>query len=228
MKEITIQQMLEAGVHFGHKTSRWHPHMKPYIFCAREGVHIIDLEKTKEKLDQALKFITELVKKGGKILFIGTKRQAKDIVKKYAEDCGMPYVVERWLGGTFTNFETIYKLIQKLKDLEAKEKAGEFKKYTKKEQALKHEEIEKLNLMIGGLKQLDRLPEAVFIIDIHHEKTAVKEAKRKQISIIALCDTNVDPELVDWPIPSNDDAIKAIELMCKTVAEAIKETKGKG
>ena len=225
MKEITTQQMLEAGVHFGHRTSHWHPHMKPYIFCVREGVHIINLEKTKEKLDEALKFITEVTSKGGKTLFIGTKRQAKNLVKKAAESCDMSYVIERWLGGTFTNFETIHKLIKKLKDLETKEKAGEFKKYTKKEQILKHKEIEKLNREIGGIKKLDKLPEVIFIIDIIKDHLALKEAKKMGMPVIALCDTNTDPELVDWPIPSNDDAIKVIEMMSNAVAETIKNIK---
>lgn len=223
MKEITTQQMLEAGVHFGHRTSSWHPNMKPYIFCVREGVHIIDLEKTQEKLTEALKFVAEVAKAGGKILFVGTKRQAKDIIKKTAESCNMPYITERWLGGTFTNFETIHKAIQKLRDLEKEEKAGEFKKYTKKEQLLKHEEIEKLNQMIGGIKQLDKLPEAVFILDIVTENLALKEARKVEIPAVALCDTNADPELVDWPIPSNDDAIKVIEMMCDAVAKTVKK-----
>lgn len=223
MKEITTQQMLEAGVHFGHRTSSWHPNMKPYIFCVREGVHIIDLEKTQEKLIQALKFVAGITKEGGTILFVGTKRQAKDIVKKAAESCGMPYITERWLGGTFTNFKTIHKLIQKLHDLEEKEKAGELKKYTKKEQLLKYEEIEKLNREVGGIKQQDKLPEAVFIVDIVQENLALKEARKVGVPVVALCDTNADPKLVDWPVPSNDDAVKVIEMMCDAVAETIKE-----
>lgn len=225
MKEITIQQMLEAGVHFGHTTSKWHPNMKPYIFCVRDGVHIIDLEKTKEKLSNALKFIGQIAKEGGIILFVGTKRQAKDIVKKAAMSCGMPYITERWLGGTLTNFKTIHRAIQRLRDLEEKEKAGEFKKYTKKEQLLKHEEIEKLNLKVGGIKQLDDLPQAIFVIDIVQEKLALKEARKMGVPVVALCDTNSDPELVDYPIPSNDDAIKVIEMMSNAVAETIKENK---
>ncbi len=223
MKEITTQQMLEAGVHFGHKTSSWHPNMKPYIFSVRDGVHIIDLEKTQEKLAEALKFVAEVTSGGGKILFVGTKLQARDIVKKAATSCSMPYINERWLGGTFTNFEAIHKAIQKLRDLEEKEKTGEFKKYTKKEQLLKHEEIKKLNLKVGGIKQLDKLPEAMFIVDIVQEKIALEEARKVGVPVIALCDTNANPELVDWPIPSNDDAIKVIQMMCDVVAETIKE-----
>jgi len=223
MKEISIEKMLEAGVHFGHSKEKWNPKMKPYIFGRRETIHIIDLLQTYEKLKEALNFVADIAAKGGKILFVGTKRQARDLVKKAAELCSMPYVNERWLGGTFTNFETIKKQIEKLKDLEEKEKTGEFKKYTKKEQLVIKEEIDKLKDLFGGLSGLDKLPEAIFIVDIVRDHTPVTEARKIGIPIIALVDTNANPELVDYPIPANDDAVKAIELMCNVVAETILE-----
>lgn len=223
MKNITLQEMLKAGVHFGHQTSRWHPKMEPYIFCQREGIHIIDLQKTQEKLKEALEFIKKLASSGKKILFVGTKKQAKEIVKKAAESCQMPYIIERWLGGTFTNFKTIHKQIVKLRDLEKKQKLGEFNKYTKKEQLLISEEIARLERFLGGIKELDELPGAVFVVDAVRDALPVKEARRVNIPVVALVDTNANPELIDWPIPSNDDAIKVIELMVNTVAEVIKE-----
>lgn len=223
MKEISLQELLKAGVHFGHQTSKWHPKMKSYIFGSRDKVHIIDLQKTLDKLKEALEFIADLAKKGGIILFIATKKQAKDIVVKAAQNCGMPYIVERWLGGTFTNFKTIHNLIKKLRNFEKDDESGEFDKYTKKEKLLKKAETERLQKIIGGIKNLDKLPDAVFIIDIARENIALKEAKKNKIPIVALVDTNANPELVDYPIPSNDDAIKAIELMSNLIAETIKE-----
>lgn len=225
MKKITLEQMLSAGVHFGHQKSRWNPKMAPFIFGQKEGIHIIDLQKTEEKLAEALKFIGEVTLAGKKILFVGTKRQAKEPTKKAAESCGMPYVVERWLGGTFTNFETIKKQIKKLKDLKEKEKTGELSKYTKREQLLFREEIRRLENLFGGLSSLDELPGACFVTDIVHDFLSVKEAQKVSIPVVALIDTNANPELVTYPIPANDDAIKSIELLCNAVAEKINESK---
>jgi small subunit ribosomal protein S2 len=225
MKEVTIEQMLAAGVHFGHQKARWNPRMAPFIFGQKEGVHIIDLQKTEEKLAEALKFVGEVVSSGKKILFIGTKRQAKEPTKKSAESCGMPYVVERWLGGTFTNFGTVKKQIKKLKDLKEKEKSGELSKYTKKEQLLFKEEIRRLEKLFGGIADLDNFPSAIFVVDITHDSIPVREAQKVSIPIVALVDTNADPGKVDYPIPANDDAIKSIELMCNIIAEKIKESK---
>lgn len=225
MQEVTIEQMLAAGVHFGHQKARWNPRMAPFIFGQKEGVHIIDLQKTEEKLAEALKFVGEVAASGKKILFVGTKRQAKEPTKKAAESCGMPYVVERWLGGTFTNFGTVKKQIKKLKDLKEKEKSGELSKYTKKEQLLFKEEIQRLEKLFGGISNLDDFPSAIFIIDITHDSIPVSEARKVSIPIVALVDTNADPEKVDYPIPANDDAIKSIELMCNIIVEKIKESK---
>jgi len=225
--KITIDDMLAAGVHFGHQKSRWNPKMAPFIFGQKEGVHIIDLQKTEEKLAEALKFIDKVVSSGKKILFVGTKRQAKEPTKRSAESCGMPFVVERWLGGTFTNFETIKKQIKKLAELKEKEKSGELLKYTKKEQFIFHEEIKRLEKLFGGIASLEDLPGACFVTDIVHDYLAVKEARKVGIPVIALVDTNADPDQVLFPIPANDDAIKSIELMCNVVAESIKESREK-
>lgn len=225
MKEITLQDLLKVGAHFGHSKTKWHPKMAPFIFTQKENIHIIDLQKTQEKLREALDFIAKTVKCNGIILFVGTKRQAKDLVKKTAESCGMPYVTERWLGGTFTNFATLHKQFLKLRDLEKKEKEGELKKYTKFEQAKIKQEIQRMQKLFGGIKMIDKLPEAMFVVDIVIDDLPVKEARRKEIPVIALVDTNANPELVDYPIPSNDDAIKVIKLMVGAVAETIKENK---
>jgi small subunit ribosomal protein S2 len=223
MKKISINDMLKAGVHFGHQTSRWNPRIKPYIFGSRDRVHIIDIRKTKEKLEEALAFVSGVVKKGGKVLLVGTKKQAKEIVRKAAESCSMPYVVERWLGGTLTNFNVIKKQIDKLADLEEKEKSEEFDKYTKKEKIVFRQETDRLRRNVGGLRGLDKLPECIFVIDVVDNSLVVKEARSVGVPIVALVDTNADPEKVDYPIPSNDDAIKAIEMMSEAVAETIKE-----
>ncbi|MFH0951633.1 MAG: 30S ribosomal protein S2 [Patescibacteria group bacterium] len=226
MKEISLVEMLKAGVHFGHQKSRWHPKMRQYIFTARNGIHIINLEKTKEKLLVALDFARETAKSGGVILFVGTKRQAKMIVKKYADLAGMPYVIERWIGGTFTNYETVQKLIKKYNDLVAQQKAGELAKYTKKEQLKIGEKIKKMEKIVGGINTLSALPAAVFVVDLKHDQTAAKEAKKRNITIIGLTDTNVSPEGIKYVIPANDDATKSIELITSLIAEAIIEGKG--
>ncbi len=219
----SILEMLQAGVHFGHQASRWHPKMKPYIFGTRNGIHVIDLEQTLVKLDQALTYVRDTIARGGVILFLGTKRQARDIIKTYALDCGMPYVSGRWLGGTLTNYNEVIRLVRHFNDLKAQQASGALAKYTKKEQSNFAKEIEDLENKVGGIKAITRPPDAIFVIDVKKEKTAVAEAWTRKIPIIALTDTNVNPEEVTYPIPSNDDAIKTIELMTRIVAEAVKE-----
>jgi small subunit ribosomal protein S2 len=219
----TMLELLQAGVHFGHKSSRWHPKMKPYLFGERNGIHVIDLEQTLIKLEQALDYVRETVARGGTILFLGTKRQAKEIVRKAAEDCKMPYVVERWLGGTMTNFSEVYRLVKRYNELLDKKQSGELEKYTKKEQSRFGKEMEDLETKVGGIRHMIRQPDAMFIIDIRDEKTALAEAAVKGIPVVALTDSNVNPEKVHRPIPSNDDAVKAIELMTRLVSEAVNE-----
>lgn len=223
MKNLTLNDLLKAGVHFGHQKSRWNPKMSPFIFTQKEGIHIIDLQKTQKKLEKALNFIAKLASEGKKILFIGTKRQAKELIKKAAKDCKMPYIVDRWPGGAFTNFKTIKKQILKLKDLRVKQKTGEFEKYTKKEQLIIEDEIERLERLFGGLVELDELPDAVFILSTVYDHIPLKESIKAGIPIVSLVDTNANPELVNYPIPANDDAIKSIELMCNIVSETIKK-----
>lgn len=221
----TLLELLQAGVHFGHRESRWHPKMKEFIFGSRNGIHIIDLEKTLVRLQDALDYVRDTVARGGVVLFLGTKTQARDIVKKYAEECGAPYVSGRWLGGTLTNYNEVINLVRHYNDLKMKQASGELAKYTKKEQANFGREIEDLETKVGGIKNVVRPPDALFIVDIMKEKTAVQEAQVRHIPIVALTDTNVNPELVAYPIPSNDDAVKTIELMTKLVSEAVKEGK---
>lgn len=221
----TLKEMLKSGVHFGHQVSKRHPQMEPYIFTAKNGIHIINLEKTQKKLEKALDFVKETTAKGGIVLFLGTKKQAQNIVKKYAQECGMPYVVERWLGGTLTNFSIILKLLNKFNDLKQKQESGELEKYTKKEQLEFSREIEKLEKIVGGIKDLKKIPEAVYVVDIKREKTAVREAKKKKVDIVSICDTNVNPRGIDYIIPANDDATKSIELITGLMAEAVKEGK---
>jgi len=222
-KELTMTEMLKAGVHFGHTRSKWNPSMQPYVYTLRNNVHIIDLEQTVDKLKKAQKFIQELVFDNGIILFIGTRRQAKKLVKQAAEEVKMPYVVERWLGGTFTNFKVISKQIAKLRDLEAKQESGELKKYTKKEQHEIQQEINRLNKLIGGIKMVNKLPDAIFVLDAHHDALAIKEANTTGIKVVALVDTNTDPTQVQYPIPSNDDAVKVIKLILEQIVYAIKK-----
>ncbi len=221
----SLLEMLQAGVHFGHRDSRWHPKMKNYIFGSRNGIHIVDLEKTLTRLEEALTYVRDLTARGGVILFLGTKRQARDIIKKYAEECGAPYISGRWLGGTLTNFGEVMNLVKHFNDLKAKQASGALAKYTKKEQANFAKEIEDLENKVGGISAITRAPDAVFVVDIMKEKTAVAEAVTRGIPLVALTDTNVNPEKVAYPIPSNDDAVKTIELMTKLIAEAVKEGK---
>lgn len=221
----TLIEMLQSGMHFGHTSSRWHPKMKPFIYGEKSGIHIIDLEKTQFQLERALTLMKEIVSRGGVILFVGTKIQAKDIVRKYAESCDMPFVTERWLGGTLTNFHQLKETLKRLKMLKDQREKGELKKYTKKEQIILGREIEEKEKKVGGIQHLTRIPDAIFVIDIRTEKTAVQEANATHTKVIALCDTNVNPSGVDAIIPGNDDATKSIELVCKLACESIKEGK---
>jgi small subunit ribosomal protein S2 len=221
-----MKELLEAGMHFGHQTKRWNPRMKEYIFGARNGIHIIDLAKTLKKLEEAYKFVTGLAKEGGSFLFVGTKRQAKDAVLTQAKRCGMPYVTERWLGGTLTNFQTIKRNIEHLKTLEAQEKEG-FLPLTKKEALGKAKERVKLERALGGIKEMHDLPNALILIDVYKENIALREANKLKIPVIALVDTNCDPKGVDYLIPGNDDAIRSITLICNKMADAILEGRPK-
>ncbi|MBM5789943.1 30S ribosomal protein S2 [Candidatus Parcubacteria bacterium] len=225
MAKPTLTDLLKAGMHFGHKTSNWHPKMAPFIFGAKGGTHIINLEKSEEMLDRALEAIKEIAGRGGIVLFVGTKSQAKDSLKKYAQACGMPYVSERWLGGTLTNFRQIKESLKRFKSLKDQRDKGELRKYTKKEQLMIQWEIEDMEKRLGGIENLTKAPEAMFVVDIRTERTAVREAGVTGTQVIALCDTNVNPKGVDFIIPSNDDAVKTIELMCRLVCDAVKEGK---
>lgn len=227
MKDITLQQLLEAGCHFGHQTIRWNPKMKPYIFAAREGVHIFDLAKTKEGLEAAVAFAKALSASGGKILFVGTKRQAQEIVEAVAKKAGMPYMVKRWLGGTITNWEQIKQSRDKMVEMKRAQEAGEYKSYTKKEQLLFDREIAKLERFLGGLVGMENLPEAIFIVDVKKEIAAALEAQRRGIKVIGVVDTNSDPDLADFVIPANDDAVKSIGLVVEAIGEAVEEGKKK-
>ncbi|MFA5029469.1 MAG: 30S ribosomal protein S2 [Patescibacteria group bacterium] len=223
----SVLDLLKAGVHFGHQKSRWHPKMKDQIFTERGGVHIIDLDKTLEKLEIATDFAREVAQNGGVVLFVGTKKQGQEIIKKDAISCGMPFINEKWIGGMFTNFPNVGKLIRKYRDLKEKKEAGALLKYTKKEQVEFDKEIDKLQRFVGGLVELKKIPEAIFVLDVKKEKTAVSEARKKGVKIIGFCDTNINPDLLDYPIFANDDAVKSIELITGLMAEAIKEGKSK-
>jgi small subunit ribosomal protein S2 len=225
--KIDVEEMAKFGLHFGHKTSKVHPKMFPFIFGVRNNIHIIDLEKTKEKFEETLKFIQDLISQKKTILFIGTKPQVKDLVKEIATQLGFPYVNERWLGGTFTNFEVMKKRVEHLKDLEKKKAEGFFEKYTKKERAEIENEIAKLEKKFGGIKNLEKLPDAIFVCDMVKDKLAVKEAREKGIKIIAISDTNADPTLADYSIPANDDAISSVKYILEKVKEIIQNTKKK-
>lgn len=220
-----LVEMLQAGMHYGHGASHWHPKMGPFIYAEKSGIHIIDLEKTQVQLESALNTLKEIASRGGVILFVGTKVQAKGIVQKYAEACGMPFVTERWLGGTLTNFQQLKETLKRLKMLKDQREKGELKKYTKKEQLLLSREIEEMEVKIGGIQHITKVPDAIFVIDVRNEKTAVQEAQVTRTKVVALCDTNVNPKGVDAVIPGNDDAVKSIELVCKLACEAIKEGK---
>jgi small subunit ribosomal protein S2 len=221
----TIKELLEAGVHFGHQTSRWHPAMKKYIFTKRDGIHIIDLEQTAVMLTKACEYVKQLIAEGGILLFVGTKKQAQEAVELEAKRCGMYYVNQRWLGGVLTNFATIQGRIDYLVRLEDQKASGEFERLPKKEAQKLSDEIERLNRTMGGFKEMTRLPDALFIIDPTKERIALAEAKRMGIPVGAIVDTNCNPKEIDQPIPANDDAIRAIKLMCAKVADAVLEGK---
>ncbi len=223
MSVVPMKALLEAGVHFGHRTRRWNPKMKPYIFTERNGIHILDLQQTIAQIDEAYKLVRDTVADGGFILFVGTKRQGQDTIEEESTRCGMPYVNQRWLGGTLTNWRTIRQRIDYLLDLEKKQMRGEFIRLPKKEVGKLEYEIMRLNRRLGGLKDMRRLPNLVFIVDVRREAIAVKEANTLGIPIIALVDTNCDPEPIDYVIPSNDDAIRAIRLVVSTMADAVAE-----
>ena len=223
MSEITMKQLLQAGVHFGHQTTHWNPKMKKYIYGARNGIHIIDLQKTLKMFREAEEFIRKTTEAGKKILFVATKRQAQDLIKKEAERCGMYFVNQRWLGGTMTNFSTIRKSIDRLLQLEKMEEEGAFEHLHKKEALNKRKEIEKLNKFLGGIKSMRELPHALFIIDTQKERIALAEAKTLGIKTFALVDTNCDPNGIDFPFPGNDDAIRSIKLFATRVADVALE-----
>ena len=223
MFEITIKQLLEAGVHFGHPTKKWNPKMAEYIFTQRNGIHIVDLQKTVKKFEEAYNFVAELAQENGTILFVGTKKQAAETVKEEAERCGMYYTNNRWPGGMLTNFQTIRKSIKRLKDLEKMQADGTFDLLPKKEVAKKLKEIEDLQKSYGGIKEMQTLPSCVFIVDTRKERNAVLEAKKLGIPVVAIVDTNCDPDDVDYVIPGNDDAIRAVKLIASTISNAIIE-----
>ncbi len=223
MAVITMRQMLEAGAHFGHQTRRWNPKMKRFIFGERNGIYIIDLEQTLGRVDTAYGFVRDLVADGGNILFVGTKKQAQDPVKSYAEKCGMPYVNERWLGGMLTNFETISKRVAKMLEYERMQASGEFDAMIKKEALLLDRELTKLQRNLGGLRSLKKAPDAIFVLDTKKEHIAVTEANKLGIPVVAVVDTNVDPEVVQYPIPGNDDAIRSNSLFARVIADAVEE-----
>lgn len=225
MSVLPMKSLLEAGVHFGHRTRRWNPRMRPYIFTERNGIHIIDLQQTMGKLEEAYNATRDFVAQGGMILFVGTKRQAQETIMQEAQRCGMPFVNVRWLGGTMTNFRTIRSRIDHLIKLEERKASGDLDKLIKKEALLLTREMEKLQIRLGGLKEMRRLPRALYIVDTKHEENAVAEAMTLNIPIIAMCDTNSDPDPVAHPIPSNDDAIRAIKLITAKIADACIEGK---
>jgi small subunit ribosomal protein S2 len=225
MAIISMKKLLEAGVHFGHQTRRWNPKMAEYIFTERNGIYIIDLQKTSDKVDEAYNFIKEVVASGEEVLFVGTKKQAQESTKSEAARCGMHFVSQRWLGGMLTNYQTIRKRIDKLNALKAMEEDGTFALLTKKEVIKLRNEAERLEKFLGGIQNMDKLPGALFVVDPRKEKIAVEEAKKLGIPVVAIVDTNCDPDEVDYVIPGNDDAIRAVKLLTATMADAILEGK---
>ncbi|MBO4853016.1 MAG: 30S ribosomal protein S2 [Schwartzia sp.] len=223
MAVISMKQLLEAGVHFGHQTRRWNPKMAKYIFTERNGIYIIDLQKTVRKVDEAFNFIRSVAQEGKKVLFVGTKKQAQEAVKEEATRAGMFYVNERWLGGMLTNFQTIQKRIKRLKQLEQMEQDGTFEVLTKKEVLALRHEMEKLEKFLGGIKEMNRLPGALYVVDPRKERIAVAEARKLGIPIVAIVDTNCDPDEIDYVIPGNDDAIRAVRLLTSRMADAVIE-----
>lgn len=224
----SILEMLQAGVHFGHQTSRWHPKMKDFIYTDRNNVHVIDLEKTQAQLESVLPEIKKMAAEGKQILFVSTKPQAREVVKAAAIECGMPFLTDRWLGGMLTNFGEIKKLVKKYNTLKEEQRTGELEKYTKKEQLDIAKELEKMDIYLGGLAKLEKMPDALFLPAMQREKTAVMEANRMHVPIIAVCDTNANPEKADLVIPANDDAVNSIKMIVNLVAEAVKTGKLEG
>jgi small subunit ribosomal protein S2 len=222
---IGIKELLESGVHFGHQTRRWNPKMKPFIFDARNGIHIIDLSQTLGQLEAACNFLSNIVRKGGKVVFVGTKKQAQQAVMETAKECGQFHVTERWLGGTLTNFGTIKKSIARLKEIEKMEADGSINQYGKQEQAVYRREAARLFKYFDGIRGMDKYPEAMFVIDIKREHNAIAEARRLKIPILAIVDTNCDPDLVDYPIAGNDDAIRSVRLVLGTISQAITQAR---
>jgi small subunit ribosomal protein S2 len=220
---VTMKQLLEAGVHFGHQTRRWNPKMKRFIFGERNGIYIIDLEQTLSRIATAYSFVRDTTAKGGSVLFVGTKKQAQDPIQQYADKCGMPYVNERWLGGMLTNFQTMSKRVGKMLEYERMRNSGEFEAMPKKEALLLGRELDKLERYLGGIRGMDRLPQAVFVLDTKKEHIAVTEANKLGIPVVAVVDTNCDPDVIDYVIPGNDDAIRSGTLLCRVVADAVIE-----
>ena len=225
MSIISMKQLLEAGVHFGHQTRRWNPKMAPYIFAERNGIYIIDLQKTVKKVDEAYFAVSDIIADGGEILFVGTKKQAQDSIKEEAVRCGMYYVNQRWLGGMLTNFETIKTRIARLKELEKMQEEGVFEVLPKKEVANLLHEMEKLEKNLGGIKEMKKIPDVMFVVDPRKERIAIQEAHTLGIPVVAIVDTNCDPEDVDFVIPGNDDAIRAVKLIAGKIADAVLEAK---
>jgi len=223
MAVVSMKQLLEAGVHFGHQTRRWNPKMAKYIFTERNGIYIIDLQKTVKKVDEAYNFLRSVAEEGKSVLFVGTKKQAQEAIKEEALKADMYYVNERWLGGMMTNFQTIQKRINRLKELEQMEEDGTFEVLTKKEVLSLRHEMEKLEKFLGGIKDMNRLPGALFVVDPRKERIAVAEARKLNIPIVAIIDTNCDPDEIDYPIPGNDDAIRAVKLLTGRMADAVIE-----
>jgi len=223
MAVISMKQLLEAGVHFGHQTRRWNPKMKPYIFTERNGIYIIDLQKTVKKVEEAYNFVRDIAQDGGKVLFVGTKKQAQDSVKDEAIRAGQYYINQRWLGGTLTNFETIQKRINRLKSLEKMQEDGTFEVLPKKEVMLLKKEMDRLERFLGGIKDMNGVPDAMFVIDPRKERIAIAEARKLNIPIVAIVDTNCDPDEIDYIIPGNDDAIRAVKLLTAKMADAVIE-----
>ncbi len=220
MLSIGIKELFEAGVHFGHQTRRWNPKMKPYIFEARNGIHLIDLQQTLKQIENSCDFLANTVRKGGKVLFVGTKKQAQLVVKEAAEAGGQPYIVDRWLGGQLTNLKTVKRSLGKLKNIEQMEEDGSIKNYVKQEQARHRRAKNRLLKNLGGVRHMDAAPDAIFIVDLKREHNAVAEARKLKIPIVAIVDTNCDPDLVDYPIAGNDDAIRSIRVILATIGEA--------
>ncbi len=225
VKIPTLLELFNAGVHLGHRASKTHPKMTNFIYTIKNNIYLIDLEKTQKKLEEAATFVKEISSKQGIVLFVGTKPSAKEIVEKYALEAGMPYVSERWLGGTLTNFETIHQRIEKYKKMLKEKESGDWNKYTKKEKLLLEREFLRLEKLFKGIASLNNLPAALYVVDILEESTAIREARRKGIPVVAITGTNTNPELISYPVPANDNATKSIEIITKLITEAVKEGK---